>query len=199
MFQTISIYGDSGITCGIQIAVYFMNLENPETQKFLDLSNTNYLGNTNRTWPSHSWFTHMDGGHPANWKSKFLRASIWQCVMFPQLFGREHVHPVVIPAMLLRWLWYLVGWGALLTLSISKSIRKLWRILVLVGWCIPSNKPHEELLIHGSVIPKSVTTYHQNHTSIHIIPLNSTLKYQNISGRTILKQLARLKCGKIPM
>ena len=84
-FQAISIYGDSGITFGIQIAVYFMNLENPETQEFLEV----IQDQTTVAWPSHSWFPHMDGGHPANWKSKCLRASIWQCVMFPQLLGRE--------------------------------------------------------------------------------------------------------------
>lgn len=40
LFQAISIYRDSGITCGIPIAVYFMNLENPETHEFLEISKT---------------------------------------------------------------------------------------------------------------------------------------------------------------
>lgn len=93
---------------------------------------------TTSAWPSHSWFTDMYGGHPANWKSKCLRASIWQCVMFPQLLRQRSMYiPLLLLAMLLRWLWCLVGWGSLFTLSISKSKRKFWIILVLVGWCIP--------------------------------------------------------------
>ena len=153
---------------------------------------------TTLAWPSHSWFTDMYGGHPANWKSKCLRASIWQCVMFPQLLRQRSMYILLLYTSC-NAVTMIVMFGGLRVPFHTKHLQIKTKILDNSGLgrlMHPIYTPQEEFLKHGSVIPKSVAIkYHRNHR----IPLNSTLKYQNISGQTILKQLATLKCCKISM